>query len=153
VPRATVDVDLLVHLDKHQLDAFIERVRPDFYVSEVAAREAVTHGGMFNLIHLATGYKVDLHIAGDDPYEQTKLARARPYPLADGETLRLATPEDLVLSKLAWFRLGGERSERQWKDAQGILALNPDLDTGYMQRWADQLELSGLLRRALETLP
>jgi hypothetical protein len=59
----------------------------------------------------------------------------------------------VVLSKLAWFRLGGERSERQWKDAQGILALNPDLDTGYMQRWADQLELSGLLRRALETLP
>lgn len=33
----------------------------------------------------------------------------------------VATAEDTILSKLAWYRLGGEVSDRQWNDILGIL--------------------------------
>ena len=48
------------------------------------------------------------------------------------------------------FRAGGEVSERQWRDAVGVLGIQHDeIDRAYLQRWADALGLSDLLSRAL----
>ena len=33
----------------------------------------------------------------------------------------VATAEDTLLAKLEWYRMGGEVSERQWRDVLGIL--------------------------------
>jgi hypothetical protein len=32
-------------------------------------------------------------------------------------TVYIASAEDTVLTKLEWYRIGGEVSERQWRDA------------------------------------
>jgi hypothetical protein len=140
-----------VHLEAQHIDALVEACKSEFYISDIAAREAVARNSMFNLVHLATGYKVDIHLAGDEPYEQTTLARARLFPLSEGGSLLVATPEDLILSKLRWYRLGGEVSERQWNDVQGVLRLNTNLDHDYLTRWAEQLEILDLLNRATAT--
>jgi hypothetical protein len=62
----------------------------------------------------------------------------------------LATAEDVVLGKLEWYRLGNEISERQWRDAIGVLQVQKGtLDREYLEHWARELGLGDLLARAL----
>jgi len=64
--------------------------------------------------------------------------------------LVLATPEDVILHKLYWYRLGGEVSERQWNDVLGVLRVQGEaLDLAYMQRWAGPLGVADLLDQAV----
>ena len=61
------------------------------------------------------------------------------------------SPEDTVLRKLEWFRLGGEASDHQWRDVLGILvARRGGLDTAYLDSWAGELNLADLMKRARE---
>jgi len=56
------------------------------------------------------------------------------------EPLRVASLEDLILSKLWWFRLGGETSEIQQRDVRRLIALNrARLDSAYLDQWATEL--------------
>ncbi len=65
-----------------------------------------------------------------------------------GVTL-VASPEDVVLQKLVWYRKGGEVSERQWRDVIGVLSIQADaLDTGYLTSRADRAGVTDLLDRA-----
>ena len=32
----------------------------------------------------------------------------------------VATAEDTILSKLVWYRLGGQSSDQQWNDLRGV---------------------------------
>jgi hypothetical protein len=60
------------------------------------------------------------------------------------------SPEDTILRKLQWYRLGGETSDRQWTDILGIIRTQGDrLDRGYLRTWASTLEVGDLLERAL----
>lgn len=50
------------------------------------------------------------------------------------------SPEDIILAKLEWYRMGGEVSERQWEDVLGVLKVRAgELDLDYMRRWANEL--------------
>jgi len=45
----------------------------------------------------------------------------------------VASAEDIVVSKLEWFRLGEETSERQWEDVSRVLRLLGDaVDSKYL---------------------
>ena len=67
-----------------------------------------------------------------------------------GETLFVKSPEDTVLRKLLWYRAGGEESAKQWRDVVAVLRISgPVLDLPYMERWAVELGIDDLLRRAL----
>jgi len=47
------------------------------------------------------------------------------------------SPEDIILSKLEWYRMGGEVSDSQWRDVLGVLKTKAgQLDLEYMRRWA-----------------
>jgi hypothetical protein len=46
------------------------------------------------------------------------IAPADPIQVA-GVVLPIHPPEDILLQKLRWFRLGGEVSDRQWRDVLG----------------------------------
>jgi hypothetical protein len=59
--------------------------------------------------------------------------------------------EDTILSKLEWYRMGGEVSNRQWRDVLGVLKTRAgELDLAYMQKWANELKVEDLLDRALK---
>ena len=66
------------------------------------------------------------------------------------EKAYFASAEDMILVKLVWYRMGGEVSTRQWKDVIGIVKVQADrLDHGYLEKWAEVLEISDLLKQVL----
>ena len=59
-PRATQDADLVVDLKPHQVMEFVKALGPAFHVDADMIREAIRDRSSFNVIHLATMFKVDL---------------------------------------------------------------------------------------------
>jgi hypothetical protein len=153
IPRSTLDVDLVADLRPAHVDPLVGALAPAYYLDEEAVRAAIRDRSTFNAIHLATLIKVDVFVAGESPFDRSELARARLETLTEEAGARtvfpLKSPEDLVLRKLLWFRAGGETSERQWGDVVGVIRVQAEkLDWQYRDRWAEELELAGLLARA-----
>jgi len=62
----------------------------------------------------------------------------------------MASPEDVILSKLRWYRLGEEKSEQQWHDLWGVVKVRgPQLDLIYLREWAPKLNVADQLERLL----
>jgi aspartate carbamoyltransferase catalytic subunit len=69
-----------------------------------------------------------------------------------GARVYVLSPEDVVLAKLEWYRIGGEVSARQWHDVLGVLRVQGErLDRDYMGDMAGTLGVADLLERALGT--
>jgi hypothetical protein len=153
VPRSTVDVDLVADLHAGQIASFVQQLAENYYLDEETAREAVRSRRSFNLLHLDTMTKVDIFIPEGRPFDEQEMSRSRPQTLDTGMQARsffLKSPEDVVLRKLDWYRLGGGVSERQWSDVLGVIKMQADqLDRAYLNRWAAELGLNELLERAL----
>jgi hypothetical protein len=148
----TRDADITVEPFPGREDVFVAAFpAPEFYLSPDAVREANRNRSTFNILHPATGYKIDIFVRKDEPFEQAAFARRSPHPLADApdEPAQIHSPEDIILFKLRWFRLGGETSERQWIDILGVMKTQGDrLDTAYLDHWAAEIGVKDLLGRA-----
>lgn len=60
-PRATQDIDLVIAPTAPQLHVLLNALpSSEYYVDEEAAFEAQRQRGQFNIIDVATGWKVDL---------------------------------------------------------------------------------------------
>ncbi|NOT59101.1 MAG: hypothetical protein HOP19_02630 [Acidobacteria bacterium] len=153
-PRSTRDVDFIAVLRGHQVDAFVSALEAEFYVDSLAVRRAVSAQRSFNLIHFETVWKIDIFVSSDAPWAISKMERRLNRALddsADTPIVFLSSPEDLVLQKLLWYQKGGNVSEQQWQDVQGVLRVqNQSLDRAYMQHWAQELGLTDLLARSLD---
>lgn len=124
----------------------------EFYADASSLRRAIRERSSANLIHRPTSTKVDLLVAGATPLDhQQMLRRERVLVARDPDRyLWVYTPEDILLQKLRWYRLGGESSERQWRDVLGIVRVQgADLDAGYLHEAAVALAVPDLLERAL----
>jgi hypothetical protein len=153
VPRSTLNVDVACELRLVHVAAFAARLIDAYYVDEDMIRDAIRRQSCFSVIHLATMLKVDLFMRRERPFEDVAFERVVRRPLDPAPGARefdVTTAEDIVIHKLEWFRAGGEVSERQWRDAVGVLAIQRDaLDRAYLQHWAAELGLGELLARAL----
>lgn len=150
--RTTLDVDIVADLQPAHVDALVQALGEAFYVDANAARNAIQHRSSFNLIHLETMFKVDIFIPKDRPFDRQQLARREKQVIGTDpdQMAYVASAEDIILAKLEWYRLGGEVSERQWRDIQGILEVSGNrLDQAYLRHWAAMLNISDLLEQAL----
>jgi hypothetical protein len=154
IPRSTLDADLVVHLRPGQIRTFVDLVQATYYVDEQMVRDAVERHSSFQLLHMETFFKIDLFVLKPNPYAQEAFRRRVQDTVSEDESVRaffLASPEDIVLSKLDWYRMGGGVSERQWNDVLGVLKVQAGaLDLHYLRHWAGQLGLSELLDRAFQ---
>ncbi len=155
VVRTTLDTDIVADLSLPQAQPFADLLAGAFYLDIDTIHHAIRQRSSFNLIHLATMFKVDIFVSKGRPFDRQQLERRQRW-IADsdsGRTIYVATPEDTILTKLAWYRLGGEMSDRQWRDILGVLAVQGDrLDLAYMRQWAVALDVNDLLQRALGEL-
>ncbi len=152
VVRATLDADLVADLKPQHVAGLVEALQADYYIDAGMIRGALSTRSCFNLIHLATSFKVDVFVLKGRAYDHAALDRKEKRsidPDAPETQVFLATPEDTVLAKLEWYRLGDEISDRQWRDVLGILKLQQGrLDCDYMMKWAVELKVADLLERA-----
>ncbi len=149
-PRSTHDIDVIVVLRLSDVEKLARSFDPNrFYVDEEAIREAIAHQGVFNLIDQKTGFKVDFWILKDDLYYQVSFQRRVKQKIDEVEPYLLA-PEDVILSKLLWYRISGG-SERQLHDALGVYLIQAErLNMEYIRKWAGYLEVQDLLDEIIE---
>lgn len=153
VSRATADVDVVADLRAEHVATFVAATKDDFYVDDLAVRRAVAARRVFNLVHFDSLFKVDIYLPGADEFSMQELSRRRPETLlpGSGQTVYVATPEDVILSKLRWHRLGGLSSERQLADVAGVIKVQGNgLDFDYLREWADRLGVRDLLEQLLK---
>jgi hypothetical protein len=139
-PRATRDIDIVIDPMPEALDDFVRSLPVDrFYVDLDAARMALAERSQFNVIDVASGWKVDFMIRKDRPFSVEELSRRQPAELLGSPTF-VASAEDVIIAKLEWAQAG--ESERQLRDVAAILAVSGDgLDYPYIERWVSALGL------------
>jgi hypothetical protein len=149
--RFTHDADFSVEPFPGKEAAFCAAFGEDYYIDQTSVELAVQNRSSINVIHTVTGFKVDLFVRKERPFDRSLMARRRPVPLpeAPGQSISCLSLEDVILIKLEWYRLGGETSEQQMKDVQGVLEVQANrLDQGYLDHWARELGVADLLARA-----
>jgi hypothetical protein len=148
-PRATHDIDLVVAMTHDHVDPLVRAFRqPDYYLDARAMHDAIDTSGMFNLIAVAEGDKVDFRMLTGEPFDQSRFARRRQEAVF-GVSLQVPSPEDTILAKLRWAKDAGG-SEKQFRDALRVFELQAALiDTSYLERWAERLGVIDLWHRIL----
>lgn len=153
-PRFTHDVDIVADIREEHISPLMEALQEEFYVDDEMIRDAIATQSSWNVLHLATMVKADIFIVKSDAWSQSEWGRRRAERFEQADTIDIiyvATPEDMILQKLRWYRMGGEVSENQWKDVQGMLKVQGNaLDFPYLNHWAQELQLTDLLKRAYE---
>ena len=139
-PRSTQDIDLVIEATPEQMRAFIHGLASDEYYADLdAALEAHKRRSMFNVIDLATGWKIDLIVRKSRAFSQEEFRRRQLVNLRD-LPLFVASAEDVVIAKLEWARMA--QSKRHIDDVAGILRMRwESLDRAYLEKWTLALGL------------
>jgi hypothetical protein len=152
--RSTLDADIMADLRLTHVPPLIAALGDEYYADLDVIAEAVQQRTSFNVIHLATMAKVDIFLPKGTPFDRSELARVRTGSFGEGPDAyeaRVASPEDIVLRKLAWYRASNEVLDRQWIDILSVLEVQAQtIDIRYMRRWAPALGVADLLERALQ---
>lgn len=153
VMRSTLDVDIVADMRLEHIPPLVAALAEEFYADDEMMRDAIKRHSSFNLIHYETAFKVDIFVRKLRPFDQMQLERRRTSVIANDpeRSIYVTSPEDTVLAKLEWYRLGGEVSDRQWRDILGVLKTRAgELDLDYLHTWARELKVSDLLERVLQ---
>lgn len=149
--RATAGSDLVVDLLEAQVGNLLSALGPGWYGDFDHIVSSLRTGRAFNLVHIGACVKFDLFPA-TTRFHQLQLQRATRSSLSeepDAPEFLVTSAEDILLAKLQWFRMGRETSERQWSDILGVIQVQAALDRDYLDEWAAELGVAGLLDKAL----
>jgi hypothetical protein len=149
--RYTQDVDVVAALQLKHVQTLVAMLQQAYYIDADMIRDAIRNRSSFNLLHHDTGVKVDVFVQKPDPFAQQELRRAREEVLEVGSRpFFFASPEDMILAKLDWWKLGGGVSNRQWNDILEMMKeKHAALDIAYLRHSAPMLGVVDVLEKAL----
>ncbi len=137
-PRMTHDLDVVINLipqDAQRLESLFPH--DQFYCPPLEVmRSEIIHRGQFKLIDHESGLKIDLVVRKNTEHALCEFARRRKVPFWQGTEVYLASPEDVIIKKLEYYREGG--SQKHLKDIRGILA-ETEIDEAYLAQWVSKL--------------
>ena len=149
-PRATHDIDIVVLIEQGSINPLmLSFPPPEFYLDRQSIISAVSQHGMFNLLDVRGGTKVDFWLLTDDPFDKSRFSRRRRRPVFN-HNLFVSTPEDTILSKLRWAKESGG-SEKHLLDALRVYEVQYHmLDQSYLQAWVEKLQVKDLWNILIE---
>jgi hypothetical protein len=122
-PRFTVDIDIVVDLPADRIRDFCAAFAPEeFYLREEAVRRAVRSRSQFNIIHPSSGLKIDIMVSAGTPFDRSRFARIRRIRPGEDFEASFASPEDVILEKLEYYREAG--SQKHLRDIAGVLRIS-----------------------------
>lgn len=150
--RGTHGADIVVKLREDQVYAlkscFPEK---DFYFEETMALDAVRQKRMFNVIHIPSALKIDFVVSKGQPFDKRQFQRRRHLPVIADQKAYFASPEDVILAKLDFYKKGS--SDKHLRDVAGILKISGDeVDRAYVSEWAERLEVTDVWEAVLQRL-
>lgn len=111
--------------------------------------DALRTNGLFNLIDVNSGDKVDFWMLTDQPFDVSRFKRKRIEDVL-GMRIAVSAPEDTILMKLHWGKESGG-SDKHIIDALRVYEVQCGLlDLEYLRNWARTLGVSSLLDRIEE---
>jgi hypothetical protein len=146
--KSNSGADLMVAIDQQQARTLASALRPQFYISEEAALNAIGDGASFNAIHEDSFLQIDMFVLKPTPFNRAQFERRQQIEIDPDRsiTMPFQSAEDAILSKLVWFREGHEVSERQWHDVMGIIRTQGSRpNQAYLCGWAANLGGDDLL--------
>ena len=144
IPRMTMDIDIVIELDKDNLNDFLEIFSEGYYLNEETVKQEIGRKGMFNVIDHRSGLKIDFIIRKNTEYRQLEFSR-KIRKVLDDIPVWLVSAEDLIISKIEWIQQ--LQSDKQIGDIKMLLTL-PGIDRKYIVSWCEKLNLKtlGLLK-------
>jgi len=146
-PRATHDIDIVIAIEFSQVSEIIQAFPPtEFYINQQSIVDAINQKGMFNIIHLREGLKIDFWMLTNSPFDKSRFSRRYAEDFGDTKIF-VSRAEDTILSKLRWAKMSGG-SEKQFSDALRVYEVQyDDLDLNYLEKWVKELDLDSLWSR------
>lgn len=153
-PRLTHDIDLVIHIEKNDLDKFMSAFDPQFFYcppKEILVAEMNRKvRGHFILIHLETGFKGDIFLAGKEELQWWGMKNSQTIEMS-GRMIRVAPPEYVIIKKLEYFKEGG--SEKHLQDIEGIISNSRErINVEFLSRTLKDLGLEDIAKRFLPAL-
>ena len=134
-PRVTRDADLKTLLERKDADRLLAVLAPHYVSLLPDPREALRCQAMV-FVQDADGIRLDLLLA-DTPYDVIAIRRGRDVEVQPSLTLKVCSPEDLVIYKLLSPR------PRDYEDVRGVVRRQGQaLDDAYVLYWLRQFELA-----------
>lgn len=141
-PRATFDIDIVVKIAEHQADKLAnawKNISKAGYADKDMVKAAIRNKGEFNFIDPDSGLKVDFWTEKESKNNPPEFENKKSKKI-NGQKVFFVSPEDLILSKLRWYKLSS--SERHINDIKSVFKISGNkLDKKYLNYWILKLDL------------
>ncbi len=141
-PRFTNDIDIVAEVETGHVNELLKLFSvKDYYLSADAIHGAIKSKQMFNIIHPASGLKVDVMISKNSDFDQSRFSRIRKCLTVKETKVNFSSPEDVIIMKMKYYKDGG--SEKHLRDITGMLKISKEIiDINYIEKWVNNLNLN-----------
>lgn len=133
-PRFTQDVDLKVLLTREEAVRLIECMTPEFQPDDENPEAKLRQRG-FVFFRDPSQIRIDLVLA-ETGFDLEAMGRALPVEMLPGISLKICSPEDLLVYKMISNR------PRDNDDVPGIIRRQKNLDDLYIEHWLHEFEIA-----------
>ena len=151
IERNTKDADLVLQLTSQSIATLAREFGVDFSFDPQMGFETVTMTSRYIVSHRDPVFKIELFLLSDDAHDVERFRRRLSATIA-GRTVYVASPEDVVITKLRWSKQG--RRAKDVEDVRGVLAVQQGkVNLAYIRSWCDQHGTRELLEKTIASIP